>query len=251
MRWLSMALCLLLLAGCSATGGGTGKRAAAAPALSHAGQLNLSLAQNYLDIGDLETALDRANRAVRSDPGSGDAHAMLGVIHNRIGNPDKAAAEFESALRLAPQSGSILNAHAVWMCERGKHEQADAEFMQALQDPFYKSPMQTFYNAGKCAQNAGQLDKAEVYLRRALELSPQEPSALMTLAEVELALGNIMEARAFVQRRDALGSDAQVLELAARIEDAANNAEAAKRYRQRLRDEFPATEPGREGGQQP
>lgn len=250
MRWLSMSLCLLLLAGCSTTSS-SGKRAAAAPALSHVGQLNLSLAQNYLDMGDLETALDRANRAARSDPDSGDTHAMLGMIYNRVGNLDKAAVEFESALRLAPRNGSILNAHAVWMCERGKHEQADAEFMQALQDPFYKSPMQTFFNAGKCAQNAGQLGKAETYLRRALELSPQEPSALMTLAEVELGLGKVMEARAFVQRADALGNDAQVLELAARIEDAANNAEAAKRYRQRLRDAFPATEPGREGGQQP
>lgn len=249
MRGLSMALCLLL-AGCSATGG-SDKRAAVAPQLSHAGQLNLSLAQNYLDLNDLETALDRANRAVRSDPDSGDIHAMLGLIHNRIGNPDKAAAEFENALRLSPRSGGILNAHAVWLCERGKLEQADAEFLQALQDPFYKSPMQTLYNAGKCAQNAGRLDKAESYLRRALELSPQEPSALMTLAEVEFALGKTMEARAFIQRRDALGSDAQVLELAARIEDAANNAEAAKRYRQRLRDEFPAIAPGREGGQQP
>jgi type IV pilus assembly protein PilF len=45
-----------------------------------------------------------------------------------------------------------------------------------------------------------------------------------------------MEARAFVQRLEAMGPTPEVLELAARIEDAAGDRAAAARYRQRARD---------------
>ena len=64
--------------------------------------------------------------------------------------------------------------------------------------------------------------------------SPAEqlkPGKLLTLAQVEYAQGNFMDARAFIQRRDAMGSNAEVLELAARIEDGAGDQRAAARYR--------------------
>ena len=76
-----------------------------------------------------------------------------------------------------------------------------------------------------------------------MEIAPQDPQVLLLLADSELRQGNIMEAQAFIQRRDALGSDAATLELAARIEDAAGNRMAAARYRQKLHDEFPGYVP--------
>ena len=62
-----------------------------------------------------------------------------------------------------------------------------------------------------------------------------------------------MSARAFYQRRESLGAPhAELLELAARIEDAAGDRAAAARYRQRAQDQFPAqTAPATEGSRQP
>jgi type IV pilus assembly protein PilF len=216
------------------------------------GQVNLGLAQSYYENNDLETALDRATKAVHSDPGSADVHAMLGLIYNRISQKDKAAAEFKQALALAPADGSILNVNGVWLCQQGQMQDADAQFVKALQDPFYAQPEQALFNAGKCAYKAGQLPKAETYLRSSLQKAPDQPEALLTLARVELAQGNYMDARAFVQRRDALGSSAEILDLAAKIEDAAGDHRAAEQYRQRMRDEFPnSTLPAGDGVKQP
>jgi type IV pilus assembly protein PilF len=221
-------------------------------AISHIGQVNLGLAQSYLENNDLETALERATQALRTDPKSADVHAMLGLIYSRISQTDKAAGEFKEALELAPTDGSILNIDGVWLCQQGQAQEADAQFAKALQDPFYKQPEQALFNAGKCAYKAGQLPKAETYLRSSLEKAPDQPDALMALAQVEFAKGNYMDARAFIQRRDALGSSAEILDLAARIEDAAGDAHAAAQYRQRLHDEFPdATPLAGEGSKQP
>jgi len=211
--------------------------------LSHPGQVNLGLAQSYLENNDLETALEHANQALHSDPKSADVHAMLGLIYSRISQLDKAAGEFKAALDLAPNDGAILNVDGVWLCQQGRAQEADGQFAKALQDPFYRQPEQALFNAGKCAYKAGQLPKAESYLRASLAKSPDQPDALMTLAQVEFAEGNYMDARAFIQRRDAIGSSAEILDLAARIEDAAGDRHAADQYRQRMRDEFPNSTP--------
>lgn len=208
--------------------------------LSSSGRVNLELAQSYLQANDLETALNRANRALKYDPESGDVHAMLGLIYGRIGDAERAASEYEQAVKLAPADGPILNAYGAWQCERGQFDQAEASFQRALKDPFYKRPEQTYYNAGRCAFVGGRLSEAEAYLRQAVERMPVDAGVLLLIAKVEFKLGKYLEARAFVQRCDALGPNPEVLDLAARIEDAAGNPKAATDYRSRLAGQFPS-----------
>ena len=150
---------------------------------------------------------------------------MLGMIYAQIGDQGKAQNEYERALSLAPTDGNVLNAYGAYACEQGKYAVAEAQFAKALADPFNRQPAQALANAGKCARKAGDLAKAETYLRQAVDKDPDSAEALFTLAEVQLALGRPMEARAFIQRREALGAaDARVLELAARVEDAAGDS---------------------------
>ncbi|HMB57459.1 MAG TPA: type IV pilus biogenesis/stability protein PilW [Arenimonas sp.] len=203
--------------------------------ISNTGQINLGLAQSYFQSNELKEALDRANLALRSDPESSDVHAMLGLIFNKIGDQPKAEKEFQHALALAPTDGGVLNAYGTYLCSRGKSDEADAAFVKAVQDPFYTIPAQALFNAGKCAHDAGQMPKAEAYLRRALEQAPDQGDILFMLANVELAQGKYLEARAFIQRREAVGGpDRAVLELGARIEDLAGDHAAAKKYRERI-----------------
>lgn len=240
------------LLGACASGGEKPVRAAAATSrLSSDGRTNLGLAQSYLATNQIKKATERANMALASDPGSANVHTLFGVIHSRNGDADKAEKSFERALRLAPNDGTVLNAHASWLCGKKQYMRADTEFNRALLDRSYRTPMEAVANAGKCAYQAGYWAKAEGYFRRVLEASPNDAPVLFLLADSELRQNKLMEAQAFIQRRDGLGSDAKTLELAARIEDAANNHLAAARYRQRLREEFPDYVPTGEGAQTP
>ena len=249
MRLLEALLVVASLAGCTT---GAGKEAVnKGNYLSAEGRTNVGLAQGYLEQGQIDKAKARADKAMSSDPGSADVHALFALIYTRTDKIDKAEREFPRALQIAPDDGTILNAHASWLCERGQPAQADAEFIHALQDRNYKSPHQALSNAGKCAYKTGQWSKAEGYFRRTLALAPEDRAVLLLLAETELRQGKIMEAQAFVQRRDGLGKDAETLALAARIEDAANNPLLAARYRQRLKDEFPNYVPTGEGARTP
>lgn len=203
--------------------------------LTNGGEINLSLAQSYLKTGQLEMALDRANRAAASDPNSGSVQAMLGLIYDRIGNAPRATESFQRAIQLSPRSGAVRNAYGSWLCGRGDAAGAAQQFSLSLADPFYTSPGLAWFNAGYCLLRNGQPVQAEASLRRALDASGADLDAtLLALARANLAQGKVLEARAFVQRRESMGATAEVLDLAARIEDAAGNAEAAARYRTRL-----------------
>jgi len=252
-----LALGLALVAGCAGTSPTATSSGGSSPgsqaAMTNKGVANLNLAQNYLAAGRLEYALDRANRALRSDPNSADVQVVLGMIRERLGDSSRAGEHFARAAKLDPDSGHVLNVHAVWLCERGRAAEADAAFSRAVKDPFYKSRDQAYFNAGKCALLAGQLDVAERHLRQGLEVAPESPGLLAKMAELQFRQGNYMNARAFYQRRESLGSlSAELLDLASRIEQGAGDTAAAGRYRQRLQDQFPDYTPSdNQGSLQP
>ncbi|HVE52675.1 MAG TPA: type IV pilus biogenesis/stability protein PilW [Ramlibacter sp.] len=241
-----MAGILVLLAGC---GGGPRMRVVEGPKirkpvagtkgptreLTHGGQINLSLAQNYLQAGELSMALDRAHRALATDPGSGSVHAMLGLINDRIGNQARASQSFQRAIQLSPNGGGVLNAYGTWLCSHGDYAGAAQQFARALNDPFFTARGLAHFNAGHCLLKSGQAVQAEVSLRRSLDEPGSDlASVLMSLAQATLAQGKLLEARGFIQRRESMGVTPEVLELAARIEDASGDRAAAARYRARL-----------------
>lgn len=251
-------IALVALAGCAGTAGG-GKTPAAGNAggthttMSNKGLANLNLAHNYMNAGKLDYAMDRANRALRSDPNSPDVQIVMGLIREKLGDDTRAGQHYAQAVKQAPDAGHVLNVNAVWLCRQGQAEESDALFSRAVMDPFYKAKQQAFFNAGKCALQGGRLDRAEKYLRQGVELAPQDPLLLAQLAEVKFRQGDYMAARAFFQRRESLGApSAELLDLAMRIERGAGDTVAAERYRRRLNEQFPDyTPPATEGSRQP
>jgi type IV pilus assembly protein PilF len=249
---------VLATAGCAGTGGtpasGSGLSSPGSQAaMTNKGVANLNLAQNYLGAGKLEYALDRANRALRSDPNSADVQVVLGLIRQRLGDSARAGEHFERAGKLDPESGHVLNVYAVWLCQNGRAAEAEAAFSRAVKDPFYKARDQAYFNAGKCAMDAGRLEAAEQHLRQGIEIAPEDPNLLALMAELQFRQGNYMGARAFYQRRESLGAlTPELLHLAARIEQGAGDTVAARRYRQRLQDQFPDFTPSdNQGSLQP
>ncbi|MDY0022269.1 type IV pilus biogenesis/stability protein PilW [Arenimonas caeni] len=240
-RWAWVAAVALALAGCASTGGSTPASSGPSHAkMSSKGLANLQLAQTYLRQGRLDVALDRASRAQRLDPQSADVQVVLGMIRQALDDQARAGDHFERAVKLAPDAGHVLNVRGVWLCERQRYDEADALFERAVKDPFYEDKAQSYFNAGRCAMLGGRLDRAEAPLRKGLELDPKHPLLLEQMARLQFRQGNFLGARAFFQRREAVGEvGAELLELAASIEEGAGDRAAAERYRARLKQGYP------------
>lgn len=209
------------------------------------------MAAQQLQQGQFEEAERQARMAVESDPKSADAHAMLAVVLQQRGAAKAAGAEYEKAVALAPQRGTVLNNYAAWLCGNGRAAESLPMFERALADPSYPTPATALANAGACALLAGQPAYADPRLRRALQLDPNNAVALAALAESEYRAGRYLEARAFSERRLAAASATpDVLQLASQIEEKLGDTAAAARYVQRIKAEFPKNQtvpPGETG----
>lgn len=220
-----------------ATSGNTVKTDSAA---RRAAETNTELGRQYIARGDYEIALDKLKRAVAHDKTYAPAHTVLAYLYERIGDDKMAAKEYREAFKYDPDDGGVNNNYGAFLCAEGKWSEAERYFERALDDPFYETPALALSNAGRCALNAGDLDKAERFLRQSIEYDENLPASLLALGKLNYQRGDYLRARAFLQRYEAAASHTEEsLEQAYRIEKAMGDDEAAERYRRQLLDLFP------------
>jgi len=231
--WL---LCGFLLAGC---GTPASKNSDNPTKARKAAETNTSLGRQYLDLGKYEVAQEKLKRAVAYDRTYAPAHTVLGVLYEVLGQRDLAEKEYQLAVHYDPDDGDVNNNYAVFLCSQGKPDEADHHFQVAMKDPFYATPEVVYGNAGLCALQANDLDKAERYLRQSLEYDAKFVAALLPMAEVLYRKGAYLNARAFLPRFEDVGSkDAHSLLLGFRIETSLGDNATAARYKKDLLTEF-------------
>lgn len=200
----------------------------------------LTLATRDMQVGNLDAAERKVREALKLAPEAPDALVLQAGIDDRRGRTRQAGENFRKAAELAPQRGDVLNNYGAWLCQQGQPAESLVWFDRALQAPGYATPGEAQANAGSCALDAGQLERAERDLRAALVTAPANPVALESMAQLSFRQGRYMEARAFAERRIAAApATRSVLQLASQIEARLCDRAASDRYLQRIRQEFP------------
>lgn len=236
---------LLLCAACATTdqnAAGDSRRAA---------ETNTALGRQYMERGDYEIALDKLKRAVAHDKTYAPAHTMLAILYETIGETKLAGEEYRKALQYDPKDGDVNNNYGAYLCGVGQWREAERYFLAAVDDPFYQTPEVALANAGSCALSAGDLDKAESFLRQSLGYDDKLGAALLPMAEVSYRKDSYLRARAFLQRYEAVGPMTEdSLTLGYNIETRLGDQAAAERYRRQLLERYPnAATSGRPPGQ--
>ena len=217
--------------------------------LDEASRVNTELGINYMQQGSLGLAMDALNKAVDQDRSNAQAHAVLGVLHERLEQYDRAEASFRRSIRLDSGVSWVHNNYGRFLCNRGDYDRAQEQFELAMQDPLYERRELPLANAGTCARRAGNQRRASEFLRRALEHAPDFAPALYEMTQVQFELEDYATARNYFQRLRAVSTlDADALLLGARIESALGNRDEAASLGLRLRSDYPDSEAFREFG---
>lgn len=229
------------LGGCATGGGGADMpKTSASDKRDEAARVHVELGQRYLQQGKLEVAMEKLQKALQINPNYADAHTVIALLYERIGDPKNAEDHYRRAVELQPKAGAANNNYGQILCSAGKLDEADKYFQRAVADPFYKYADVALANAGVCLLKARRVDQAEADFRRAVELNPNSSLALYHLASALYQKSDFFKARAFIQRFEALGQDsAEALLLGHNIEQKLGNNDAAKEYARRLRQQFP------------
>jgi type IV pilus assembly protein PilF len=184
-----------------------------------AAQVNAQLGMTYLRQGNLAAARDRIEKALEQDPRASETQMAAGFLYDRLGEDRKAQSHYDQAVKLDADNPEVLNNAAVFYCRKGDRKRGEKLFLQAANNAMYRTPAAAYTNAGRCARADGRSADAEGYFRKALAFQPDQPDALLQMADLNHDGGNDFQARAFLQRYMAVGPvSPQALWLGYRIE---------------------------------
>lgn len=208
-----------------------------------AAKFNVQLGLTYLQQGKVDLARDKLERALEQDPKNVSVQTGAALLYDRLGDDRKAEGHFRTALRMKPNDPSVQNYFGVFLCKKKRYADGEKILMKAARSPLYQTPEVALSNAGVCERNAGHLDGAENYFRKATELRPQFGEGWLQLSDVSFQRGKYGDARQYLQRHlNITRVSSPALWLGLRIERALGNAQQIEVYSRRLKTEFPNAE---------
>jgi type IV pilus assembly protein PilF len=201
---------------------------------------NLRLGVGYMQQGRYEDALEKLQKALEAKRDYADVHSALAMVYERLLEYNKADFHYREAINLKPEDGGNYNNYGVYLCRRGEFKKADKNFAKAIEAPRYKTPERALENAGACAKQIPDLEKAEEYLRKALSINPKLPLALSEMADVMYRKENYMSTRAYLQRFGEVSKyTPQSLWLGIQTERKLGDDQAEARYAKLLQSQYP------------
>lgn len=235
-RALLLTVAALLCAACVTETGGRVLKESPTDAAAY----NYRLGVEYMRSGKLRQARDRLESSVKQNPDFAQAHVTLAILYQRIDEPKLAEKAFRDAIRVAPDEAAVQNSYAIFLCGKRRFDQAERYFVRAARNPLYSTPAAALTNAGVCMRNKPDMEAAERFFRQALDVNATFGDALIQLADLKLATGNPLSARAFLERLlQRVDPTAETLLLGWRIETALGDSRAADDYADQLVELFP------------
>jgi type IV pilus assembly protein PilF len=208
-----------------------------------AADVHTRLAQHYIDIGNLQGALEKVKIAASEDPNYVPAQTVMAYIYERINDLPNAEIHYRRAVELQPDKGDTNNNLGQFLCHEGKVQESLSYFAKAVTDPFYQTPDVALANQGICQLQLSDRAGAENSFRQAIQRNPNNATALLQLTNVLYLNRDYFNASAFMQRFDALGQPSpESLKLGFEIEAHLGNTDAARNYAKRLVSQFPDSE---------
>lgn len=237
---------LALLAGCNTTQ----NRAADDDQTGQAGRviqpgdgradIYTNLAVSYLGQNRLAIALQEGKKAIAADPRSANAQNVMGLIYHRMGQEALAEKHFKQALALDSHNFYALNAYGSFLCQQRRFGEAYQQFDNAVKNPLNANKEVALGNAGICAYSDNDRDKAEGYLRNALQANGRHAPALAQMVDLSFDRGDYAAAKDYLERyASAAPHTPATLWAGVRIEQRLGNKKGEAQYAKLLRQQFP------------
>ncbi|MDN5850942.1 MAG: type IV pilus biogenesis/stability protein PilW [Nitrococcus sp.] len=211
-----------------------------AKALQQASDINTQLGIRYLQLGNLQQAVRKLEKALGQDADNADAHTTIGVVYEQLDKTDLAREHYRRAVELQPNNSEALNNYGRFLCRHGDYERAERYFKHSADNVTYATPEKPLANAGVCAIQHGDAKRAEDFFLSALKRNPRYARALINMAQLRFNSRHFLSARGYYQRYLAVAPQSpSSLWLGIRLEHALDDKDAVASYKLLLQQKFP------------
>ncbi|MBE0469137.1 MAG: hypothetical protein IBX55_06450 [Methyloprofundus sp.] len=185
-------------------------------------------------------ALDYLQESLILDANNAKTYQIIGLINMRQNLPDQAQISFDKALKIEPDNFDILTNYAVFLYGQERDEEALSAFKRIVNAPFYKNKWTAYTYLGLDDLRKGRKVEAEKKFYYALKINKDYAPALLEMAKIRYGKGEMMSARAFIERYFSnAGKTLEGLRLAIKIERALQGYDMAEQYQLELKRAFP------------
>lgn len=203
----------------------------------------INLGVKYMELGKLDIALGKLNKALQIDPQNSEAHNAIAVLYEELKQTALARAQFKKAVQLRPSNPRAQNNYGRFLCTQKDYTAAERHFKKAYEAPLNQRPWIALTNAGTCALLAGGVKQGEAYLRKALNLNSRFAPALREMVKISFKQRNYLSTRAFLNRYESVSEHTpDTLWIGIQTEQMLGNEEQAARYEQMLALKFPTSQ---------
>jgi type IV pilus assembly protein PilF len=201
-------ICLTLgLTACMSSDNDTAKNAKRKSELNHkpvadfkkAALINVEMGEKYLAQGQVARAKQKFIHALELKPKLPEAHSSIGYFYEKVGDLVEAEEHYRLSIDYADGSkGRYYNNYGTFLCRQKRYKEADKAFNQAINDKKYIKTAEAYENAGLCALQEPNIEKAYTYLQTAVKRDPSRTVASLELAELELKRKNYLAAKYYL-----------------------------------------------------
>lgn len=241
-KWVVICCLALLCSGCVTThsGGASQVDLDSKKGATKSSKIRIALGLRYLENSDFANAKRNLDQAIETAPFLAQAYYSLGYYYQTVQEPELAEEQFKIALRKNGSAGEAHNIYGTFLCSEKRFQEAEQQFMAAIEVPDYTKPGATYENAAICAEEAGNEAQAIKYYMKAVDYNPGLFNTVKKVVDLELAKGNYDSARSILKRHEQAASmTPQSLSLRVNIERAAGDYAKAKRFLEFLQSRFP------------
>lgn len=194
----------------------------------------------YYQLEKYAYALEYLDESLALDANNAQTYQMIGLINMRQNLPDQVQISFTKALHIEPDNFDILTDYAVFLYGQERYEDAVIAFNRAVDAPFYRRKWVAYTYLGLYDLKNDQKVDAEKKFYYALKINKNYAPALLETARIRYGKGQMMPARAFIERYFAnAGKTLEGLRLAIKIERALQDYDMVEQYQLRLKRAFP------------
>ena len=154
----------------------------------------VSLARQYMGVGDWENAKRNLELAREVDPNNAEVSEAFAQVYQSTGEFEMAENQFRAALKAEPSLSRARNNFAAFLYSQGRYTEAELESNSVTEDTLYSGRPMAFVNLGLCWPNQGDNAGAEAAFTRALSMNRRNPVALLETDFLRLEAGDTDEA---------------------------------------------------------
>ncbi|MGB1298083.1 MAG: type IV pilus biogenesis/stability protein PilW [Psychrobium sp.] len=205
-----------------------------------AAMARLKLALEYLKNGNTAQAKLNLERAEKLDDSLDGIYSSYAYFYQTVGEEELADKAYQQALDDFPNNFNTRNNYGAFLCDNRRYEEAEAQFVKAIESPLNTQTANSYENAGLCALRDEKWQRAKSHLSAVLRYESIRARSILGLAKADLELGLFDEAAQQLRNyRRIYSQTSESLWLAIQVEQKRGSVDIAKQLGRMLLQKYP------------